>query len=82
MARSSRSALRAFILSLPLNGEHRLSSGVLVHSHDGSDSMWQLPIVGVYRFGKKGAACVSDGFNRWSVNELTEDECASILSVL
>lgn len=82
MAQSSRSALRSFILSLPLNGEHRLSSGVFVNSHDGSGTKWHLPVVEVYRHGKKGTACVSDRINSWTVNELTEAECSAILAVL
>lgn len=82
MAQTSRSSLRKFILSLPLNGEHRLSSGVSIHSHDGSGTPWHLPIMCVFRRGKNGVACVSDDFNYWTVNELTDAECYAILSRL
>lgn len=82
MALTSRSALRKFILSLPLNGELRLTSGVTVHSHDGSGTPWHLPVVCVFRRGKNGVASVSDDINYWTVNELTDAECYAILSAL
>lgn len=82
MAQTSRSALRKFILSLPIDGELRLTSGVSVQAHDGSGQQWPLPVVSVYRRGKNGVACVSDNFNYWTVNELTDDECYAILSAL
>ncbi len=82
MAQSSRSALRKFILSLPLNGEHHLTSEVFVASHDGTRSRWHLPIISVERWGARGVAYATDGINGWTLNELTEDECAAILAVL
>lgn len=81
-AKSFRSSLRQFILSLPLNSEHKLTGEVFVGSHDGSGSKWHLPVVEVLRYGKNGIACVSDRINLWTLNELTEPECEAILALI
>lgn len=81
-AKSFRSSLRQFILSLPIGGEQQLSGKAFVGSHDGSGTQWHLPIVQVLRYGKKGVACVSDRINLWTLNELTESECEAILALL
>lgn len=77
---SSRSALRSLVLSLSLEEIHSLSAKVYVGCHDGSGHKWWLPIKEAYRHGKRGIAVVSDGINLWTPNELSESECAEIVS--
>lgn len=80
MTQSYRSALRKFILSLPLYGEHRLSHTVRVENN----SMIGFGnICEVYRHGKNGAARCADEFgNMYILSRLPEAVCAEILSAI
>ena len=80
--RSFRSTLRSLILSLPLDGSRRIASPVFVHEHECPECLWHLPIVEVFRRGKRGAAAVTDGINYWGLAELSEGDCDAILAAL
>lgn len=78
---TSKSTLRQFILSLPIDGVHRLSAPVGIVARDGSHFMHE--IVSVERWGKRGVAHVCDGGGQgWTLSELVEAECARILAAL
>lgn len=70
---SSRSDLRKVILGLPIGGERKLR-GSVKHGLN--------TITEVVRHGKRGVAYASDGFQLYSLNDLSEGQCAMILCYL
>ena len=77
---SFRSSLRQFILSLPIDGEHRLSSIVRVSNNS---MVGYGDICGVCRYGKRGGAYCFDVIDQlYPLSKLSESECKAILTNL